>query len=214
MAEEAQPQTPPAKAAAVAATPYRQVRAVYDADTITVYQAYPSAIADEAVAAQCLTASSKFKRGRMTWVKPSWCWMMYRAGYSYKDRGQEKILALKMSHDNFLSLLRRGVLTHGVDRAEPKEGDVRVQWDPERDARLEKLEYRSIQIGIPGVLSTEWAEEWVVGIEDVTARARELKRVLDEEEGVGDEELVKRGLLPVEREFALPDDLREQLKMN
>jgi hypothetical protein len=24
-----------------------------------------------------LSASPEFKVGRMTWIKPSWCWMMY-----------------------------------------------------------------------------------------------------------------------------------------
>lgn len=46
--------------------PYRQVRAVFDADTITVYQAYAAAIAEPAVAAQTFVAP--FKRERMTWI--------------------------------------------------------------------------------------------------------------------------------------------------
>jgi hypothetical protein len=57
--------------------PYRQIRAKYDDETITVYQAYSAAIAIPAVKEQKLSASPEFKRGRMTWVKPSWCWMMY-----------------------------------------------------------------------------------------------------------------------------------------
>ena len=193
------------------ATPLRQIRAHYDDETITVYQAYPSPIATPAVASQRLTASPAFKRGRMTWIKPSWCWMMYRAGYSHKDSGQARILALKMRHADFITLLRRGSLTHGGCGGSG-EGDVRVQWDPERGPWLEKRGYRSIQIGIPGVLSGRWAEEWVVGIEDVTERARELKRVVEGED-VTEEELVGRGLIPVEREFPVPDDVRERLSM-
>lgn len=191
--------------------PFRQIRALYDDETITVYQAYPASIATPAVEAQRLTASPSFKRGRMTWIKPSWCWMMYRAGYSHKDAGQSRVLALKMRHSDFISLLRRGSLTHGGGGGE---GDVRVQWDPERGPWLERRGYRSIQIGIPGGLSGTWAEEWVVGIEDVTERARELKRVVEGEEGVTEEELVRRGLVPVEREFVVPDDVRERLSMS
>ena len=56
--------------------PYRQIRALYDEDTITVYQAYSAEIADPAVKEQRLTASPQFSGTRMTWIKPSWCWMM------------------------------------------------------------------------------------------------------------------------------------------
>jgi len=60
--------------------PSRQIRAVYDEETITVYQAYSSAIALAAVTEQRLSASPEFSGSRMTWIKPSWCWMMYRYG--------------------------------------------------------------------------------------------------------------------------------------
>lgn len=57
--------------------PYKQIRALYDEDTITVYQAYSASIAIPAVKEQCLSASPDFQVGtRMTWIKPSWCWMM------------------------------------------------------------------------------------------------------------------------------------------
>lgn len=58
--------------------PYRQIRAEYDDESITVYQAYSAAIAIPAVREQKLSASPEFKPGRMTWIKPSWCWMMYQ----------------------------------------------------------------------------------------------------------------------------------------
>jgi hypothetical protein len=236
--------------------PYRQIRAHYDDETITVYQAYNRAIAAAAVKDQKLHASPLFKPTRMTWIKPSWAWMLYRAGYSYKDPGQERILALRMRHVDFLGLLQRAVLTsgHGGAKAGPelepetpqaapqesdatnpppadsdketkpgrrkhrdpaagKSPDVKVQWDPERTVRLDKLEYRSLQVGIPAALSSEWTEKWIVSIEDVTDRARELKRVLDEEPDVSDMELVKRGLVPVERPFDVSEELQERLKM-
>lgn len=56
---------------------YRQIRALYDEETITVYQAYSAEIAEPAVKEQSLTASPKFSGTRMTWIKPSWCWMMF-----------------------------------------------------------------------------------------------------------------------------------------
>jgi hypothetical protein len=56
--------------------PYRQIRALFDDKTITVYQAYSASIAIPAVRDQRLDASPDFLLGRMTWIKPSWCWMM------------------------------------------------------------------------------------------------------------------------------------------
>lgn len=93
--------------------PYRQIRALYDEETITVYQAYSAAIADPAVKAQRLSASPAFSNTRMTWIKPSWAWMMYRCGYSYKDKGQERVLAIRMRHEHFRQLLEQAVVCHG-----------------------------------------------------------------------------------------------------
>ncbi|KAJ9668852.1 hypothetical protein H2201_001098 [Coniosporium apollinis] len=237
----APPPTAVAAAAANTTPPARQIRALYDDDTITVYQAYSSTIADAAVASQRLNASPDFATGtRMTWIKPSWCWMLYRSGYSYKDSRQERILALRMRHADFLSLLRDAHVNEG-DRlpgsckerwvkhgggAEGKEArrkervaewrKVTVQWDPERSPRIGKLAHRSIQIGISPALVGRWVREMIVGIEDVTDRARELKRVLDgdERKKVGVEELVKRGLVPLERVYEVPEDVRRVLGMD
>ncbi len=176
--------------------------------------------------------------------------MLYRAGYSYKDPGQERILALRMRHADFIGILERGVaaaqaeavpdaagdLAEGGDGKgssaekdetagegklevatgkERKKGlpEVRIQWDPERTVRLGRLDHRSIQIGIPGSLSERWTEEMIVGIEDVTEKARELKRVLDERADFTLEELVELGLVPVERPFELPEELQRGLGM-
>lgn len=55
--------------------------------------------------------------------------------------------------------------------------------------------------------------EWIVSIEDVTERARELKRAI--EVGVRNkEELMERGLMPLEREYVLEQPLRDILGMD
>ncbi|EEU47843.1 uncharacterized protein NECHADRAFT_74824 [Fusarium vanettenii 77-13-4] len=200
--------------------PYHQIRAHYDGKTITVYQAYKESIARDAVAAQKLNASPDFKPGRMTWVKPSWAWMMYRAGYSYKDSRQSHILAIRMKHEHFIGLLERGVLSKHAKKApedstvkREKTSDVRIQWDPERTPKLGVLPYRSIQIGIPGALSTQWADEWIFEIEDVTDKARELKRVIDERPDITEEELLELGLIFEERPFEVPESVGERLEI-
>jgi hypothetical protein len=224
----AQPEAPPSTSKPI---PYRQIRAQYDDDTITVYQAYSATIADAAVKAQRLNASPDFKPARMTWIKPSWCWMMYRSGYSHKDARQARVLALKMKHEHFLGLMRRAEVVNlhrGPGEAGPagdggsvakREGGggggaaVVVQWDPERSPRIGKLEYRSIQIGIPAQLSTVWSEEWIVEIQDVTETARKLKATLDENKDVKLERLVAEGLIPVERPYEVPEDVERILCM-
>ncbi|KAF2712656.1 hypothetical protein K504DRAFT_464725 [Pleomassaria siparia CBS 279.74] len=97
----------------MSSTPFRQIRAHYDTNTIVVYQAYSSEIASIAVEHQKLNASSSFSMGHMTWIKPCWAWMLYRVGYSYKDARQTHILLLTMIQDAFIGLLRRAALSHG-----------------------------------------------------------------------------------------------------
>ena len=64
---------------------FRQIRAVFDADTIRVYQAYNDKIADAAVAANSFSApleAGLWSSDRMTWIKPSAVWMAYRCGWT------------------------------------------------------------------------------------------------------------------------------------
>lgn len=207
-------------------TPYRQIRAAYTSTTIILYQAYNTDIATAAVEHQKLDASPRFSTSRMTWIKPSWAWMLYRSGYSYKDPGQEHILALTLDREGFLMLLRKSVVMdrYGEQNSEvgeqverrgkrKKTADVRVQWDPERSVRLEKLGYRSIQIGIPRALVGDLVDR-IVKIEDVTNRARELKRVLDESGTLDETELIMMDLVPEEKVLDVDLELRAILRMD
>jgi Domain of unknown function (DUF4291) len=201
-------------------SPYRQIRAQHDATTITVYQAYSESIGHAAVRAQKLDASPDFKTSRMTWIKPSWNWMMYRSGYSYKDPRQNCILAIRMTREGFVELLESARLSHGgipgAGEGEEKVGGAKVvvQWDPERGAKLGRKPYRSIQIGIPGSLGQKWRDEMILSIEDVTERARELKKMIDEQRDVSDQELRELGLLPEESEVEVPERVRKILRMD
>ena len=58
----------------------RQIRAVYTTETITVYQAYSTEIAEPALAAGRFVPL--FKWDGMTWIEPSFLWMMYRSGWA------------------------------------------------------------------------------------------------------------------------------------
>ncbi|KIW68491.1 hypothetical protein PV04_04433 [Phialophora macrospora] len=189
----------------------RAIRAHYDDDCITVYQAYSAEIADAAVRAQKLSASPAYRTtGRMTWIKPSFCWMMYRSGYSYKDARQDRILALRMKHAHFERLLRQARLAHEPHAAGEA---VIVQWDPERSPRLARLPYRSLQVGIPPSIIPVWIDEWIERIDDVTQTARKLKDRLDADDKLTTAELVEAGLVPRERPYTVADDIRENLGM-
>jgi hypothetical protein len=189
-------------------TPYRQVRALFTGGTVTVYQAYAPEIAGPAAAAGRFVPP--FKRDRMTWIKPSFLWMMYRCGWATKP-GQERVLAVELSRSGFEQALADACLSHYdrdryADRAawaaRLKVSPVRVQWDPERSLRLGELPYRSLQVGLSGPAVDSYVDEWAVGITDITPTVGTIRAALD----AGDE-AAAMAQLPAERPYPLPPDL-------
>ncbi|MGX6603619.1 DUF4291 domain-containing protein [Micromonosporaceae bacterium Da 78-11] len=186
----------------------RQVRARFTDTTITVYQAYPVPIAEAALDAGRFVPP--FKRDRMTWIKPSFLWMMYRCGWAAKP-GQERVLAVSISRAGFEWALADAVLSH-FDRARDadsaewsrrlRQSPVRVQWDPERSLRLGELPYRSLQVGLGGRAVDRYVDEWIVGLEDVTPVARAIRARLDQDDEAG-----AAALLPAERPYPLPTEI-------
>jgi hypothetical protein len=165
--------------------PYRQIRAAFTDTTITVYQAYSDVIAEWALHRQ--TFASPFKFDRMTWIKPSFLWMMYRSGWGSKE-GQTRVLAIDICRDAFLWFLENACLSrfdpaiHLSETAwkESKaKSPVQVQWDPERSLRLERLQYRSIQIGLSGIAVEKYTNESIRHIRDVTSLARRIHDLAD-----------------------------------
>jgi len=151
------------------------LRAQHTSSSIVVYQAFSPAIADAAVDAGTFVAPFSF--GRMTWVKPSFLWMMARSNWGAR-RGQERILAVRMCRFGFFSVLQQSVLTafdpalhvsHAAWRDAFDVAAAHVQWDPERTLRGAKLDDGAIQVGIGRSLIRRYADEWVQGIDDVTA---------------------------------------------
>ncbi|MFI1971963.1 DUF4291 domain-containing protein [Streptomyces cinnamoneus] len=196
---------PPADAAGPA-LPARQIRARHTDSTITVYQAYTPGIGVPAARDGRFPAS--WKRDRMTWIKPSFLWMMYRCGWGTKE-GQETVLAVEISREGFEWALDHSCLSHYDRRIHPdetawkrqlKRSPARVQWDPERDLRLNPLPHRSLQLGLAGDASRRYADEWTVGITDVTALAAEVHRRVREGDLDG-----AASLLPDERPYPLDD---------
>lgn len=151
-----------------------EIRAAFDEQTITVYQAYDPAIAIPAVRAQRFV--EPFSYNRMTWIKPSFLWLMYRSDWA-RSAGQTRILSIQILRSAWDDALSKAILSTpephvyadaATWRTALQHSDVRVQWDPERDIRLDKLPYRSIQVGIGPGLARAYASEWIVGIQDLT----------------------------------------------
>lgn len=185
--------------------PRRQIRASYGAETVTVYQAYPPAIAVPAVTHGHFVPP--FKRDRMTWIKPSFRWMMYRSGWATKP-DQERVLAVEISRTGFEWALAHACLSHFDPDRHPtrdawarqlRDSPVRVQWDPERSLRLGALPYRSLQVGLSGPAVDRYVDEWITAIDDVTATAHTMHDLLRR----GDE-AAAAALLPDERPYPLP----------
>ncbi|MFE9634241.1 DUF4291 domain-containing protein [Streptomyces sp. NPDC006463] len=183
--------------------PGRRIRAAHTDTTITVYQAYSPSLG--VPAARDGRFPPAWKRERMTWIKPSFLWMMYRCGWATKA-DQETVLAIDITREGFDRALREACLSHyepGVhaDRDAWQQSlratSARVQWDPERDLHLNPLPYRSLQLGLSGPASRAYADEWTVAIRDVTPLAREIHGLLRS----GDE-AAARALLPVETPYA------------
>lgn len=194
--------------------PTRQIRAVYNDKTIRVYQAYSDTIANSALAHGSFI-SPPFKMERMTWIKPSFLWMMYRSGWGKKDSGQNRILAIDISREGFEWTLEHSCLSHFIDGdyASKEEWEtiknnspVRVQWDPERNLLLQPLEYRAIQIGLSKKAVALYINEWIQNITEVTEIAAEIYSLVEQNQL----EAAKQRL-PVETPYKVNNKLEEIL---
>ncbi|MDE3722045.1 DUF4291 domain-containing protein [Nocardiopsis sp. N85] len=193
--------------------PRYRIRARHTDTTVTVYQAYAPRLG--LPAAREGGFPTAWKRDRMTWIKPSFLWMMYRCGWGLKE-DQETVLAVEITRDGFEWALRNACLSHykadvHADRAawkrDLRRAPVRVQWDPERDLRLNPLEHRSLQLGLAGEASTRYADEWLVSITDVTATARRIHALVQQGDTEG-----AAALLPAEHPYPETPGLLDRLR--
>ena len=196
-------------------TPYRQIRAHYDRNSIVVYQAYNQKIAEATIRAGRFT--SPFSWGRMTWIKPSFLWLMARSNWASKS-GQERILAVRIKREGWEKALALGVLTSYEATAHQHSSKwqssfakavVHVQWDPERTIHGKKLEHRSIQVGLSREVIRQYTDEWVVEILDFTNQARKIRSLY-----LAGNHRRAKSHLPPERVYPVPKQLIRQLGMD
>ncbi|KAJ3037648.1 hypothetical protein HDV00_001453 [Rhizophlyctis rosea] len=150
---------------------------------------------------------------------------MYRAGWATKPN-QERIIAIKLRLSFFIHMLSiscparlsnaplTDIPTYAAPTPQAKP-DIIIQWDPTHSPAGTSIpSLRAIQIGIRGGTETSRrfasGEEWI-GVEDVTdfvARMRNCPEV------AGQEAVDEQGeglLVPVERLFAAPETVRQQV---
>ncbi|MFG2499579.1 DUF4291 domain-containing protein [Streptomyces sp. NPDC048441] len=199
--------------AITATPPTHQIRALHTESTVTVYQAYAPELGEPAARTGRFPAA--WKRDRMTWIKPSFLWMMYRCGWATKE-GQETVLAVEITREGFEWALRHACLSHYAHGVHPDQASwkrdlrrapTRVQWDPERDLHLNPLPHRSLQLGLAGDAARRYADEWTVSITDVTDRAHAIHTLVRKDQDLESAAV----LLPEERPYPTPDALLAHL---
>ena len=159
----------------------RHILAHYDATTVVVYQAYAPAIGH--FAAEHGHFGGPFDYGRMSWIKPSFLWMMYRSGWGTKP-DQEVTLAVRLRREAFDAILAEAVhsayvaevyASQAAWRARVASSEVRLQWDPDHAPNGAKVERRAVQLGLRGDCLRRYGREWVVAIEDISGFVEEQR---------------------------------------
>lgn len=190
----------------------RRILAHFDAAGVRVYQAFEPRTVQTAVAQG--TFGVGFGFDRLSWIKPSFGWMLHRSAYATRHR-QEAVARITVSHAGFLAILEQSVETMFDPNLFGSEAewhrtldasDVRHQWDPDRTLEGRPLHRRALQVGLRGGALRRYVSEWIVAVEDVTPLAR----------AVG--EAVARGeralpLVPEEREYPVGPKLARRLGM-
>jgi Domain of unknown function (DUF4291) len=153
----------------------KQIIGQLDGENIIVYQAFNANIAEYAVKNQKF-GGEYYSFTRMSWIKPGFLWMMYRAGWASKEH-QQKILAITLPISHFKTILSNATISSYTDelfeshdewKNELEKTEVRLQWDPDHDPFGNKQERKAIQLGMKGNILKQFCTEWITKIEDIT----------------------------------------------
>ncbi len=184
----------------------RKIYADFDGDGVYIYQAFKPEIVKEAVAKG--TFGKGFGLDRITWIKPSFGWMLYRSEYASKYR-MEAIAKIKIAHQSWLEILSQSIETSWNPEIYQEEwqwqdalnqSEVIHQWDPERDLAGKKTGRSAIQIGIRGEIIKKYVAEYITTVQDVTDLAKTIGKFVK-----GNKIDFEGG--PEEKEYPLDNDL-------
>jgi hypothetical protein len=180
--------------------------AQFDADSIVVYQAFKDSIANYAVEHQKF-GGFDYDFNRMTWLKPSFLWMMYYSGWAKKEN-QENVLAIKVKREGFDAILEEAIMSsfradiYGTKKEweqRLQDSDVQIQWEHYYDLFGAKTDRYAAKIGIKGRLQQMYNEEWIIEIQNITP-------YVNAQQGLLEENKTQMLQLPHERAYA-PSDL-------
>jgi hypothetical protein len=159
--------------------------AQFDKDSIIVYQAFKDSIAQYAVEHQKF-GGEDYDFERMTWLKPSFLWMMYYSGWA-KNENQENVLAISMSRAGFDEMLKAAVMSTYYKRIYETEknwkdklarSDIQLQWEPYHDLLGTKTERKAIKAGLTGNMQMRYNDEWILKIENITPYVLEQQNLV------------------------------------
>lgn len=159
----------------------RHILAQFDDQSIIVYQAYQPAIGQFAAIHGYF--GGEFSFSRMSWIKPNFLWMMYRSGWGTKE-GQQVTLAVRLKRAAFDWLLEQAVYSSFVAGVYGSEAawsaavaasSVRLQWDPDHDPLGKQCARRAIQLGLRGDVLRQYARDWIIDIQDISAFVAEQR---------------------------------------
>ncbi len=182
----------------------KHILAQADAQGIVVYQAYRPSIA--AYAVEHGHFGGEFSYSRMSWIKPSFLWMMYRSGWGTKPE-QEVTLAVRIQRQFFDTLLAQAITSsYSQDQFATQQewrravhaSLVRLQWDPDRHPSGAPLQRRALQLGLRGQALEDYGTKRILEIQDISAFVAEQREHTRKEQ-------LDELLIPVEREY-LPAD--------
>lgn len=87
-----------------------------------------------------------------------------------------------------------------------RHGEVRYQWDPDRDLQLQRLDRRALQVGIRGSVVRDYVNHWIIEIEDVTELAHAIKDAIANQQK-------QLPLVPEERVYEVSPQIQQTLQM-
>lgn len=190
----------------------RVILAQADEQTVVVYQAFNRQIGTYAARHQKL-GGDRFSFERMSWIKTSFMWMMYRSAWGSRP-DQQTVLAIWLRREAFDAILAGAVHStfvaevYGDQEAWKRalgQSEVRLQWDPDHNPRGIKLDRRAIQLGLSGETLRRYAEEWIDHIEDISGYVQEQSKYIRQPEML---------ITPAEQVYPVSEQLARRLGLD
>ena len=151
----------------------------------------------------------------MTWIKPSFTWVMHRSCWGSAS-GQERVLAVRLCRAGFAEALAHACLSsfhpavhdsYGLGESSCAAAMYASSGIPNERGYC-GLPYRTIQIGLTGHAVTRYVGSWICDVSDVTELAHAARDLVC----AGQIEAA-RALVPTETEVFVGDDVRRRLGM-